>query len=158
MDVEGRGASGRRATDYERNAAIADLLEESRFELRGRRAGPYRLAIAMQGTRLAFHVADAGNRPIVSHLLSVGPLRAALRDYAMLRDAYHLAVESGDARRIETIDMGRRAAHDGGARLLRERLAANVLIDLDTARGLFAIVAAAPSVMAACGLGAAPAG
>ena len=42
--------------------------------------------------------------------------------------------------KIEAIDMGRRALHDEGSELLRERLAERVAIDVNTARRLFTLL------------------
>ena len=41
---------------------------------------------------------------------------------------------------IEALDMGRRAVHNEGSELLRERLAGKIEIDLDTARRLFTLI------------------
>jgi uncharacterized protein (UPF0262 family) len=44
--------------------------------------------------------------------------------------------------RVEAMDMGRRGLHNEGARLLQERLADRVEIDIDTARRLFTLICA----------------
>ena len=44
------------------------------------------------------------------------------------------------AAEIETIDMARRALHNEGSDLLKERLKGKVQIDFDTARRLFTLI------------------
>lgn len=42
--------------------------------------------------------------------------------------------------KIEAIDMGRRAIHNDGSRILMERLKGKVTVDVDTARRLFTLI------------------
>jgi uncharacterized protein (UPF0262 family) len=143
VQVEHDGISANHGVAIEQAAAIADLVEESYFELINRATGPYRLVISTRGGRITFHVSDVFGVPIVSHLMSASPLRRAIRDYVAICEVHYEAAASGDTRRLETIDMGRRATHDDASQLLRERLASKMRIDLETARRLFTIIAAA---------------
>ncbi|NSY14910.1 UPF0262 family protein [Agrobacterium vitis] len=143
VQVEHDGTRANRGVVIEQAAAIADLVEESYFELVDRESGPYCLVISTRGGRLTFHVSDARGTPIVSHFMSAGPLRRAIRDYVAMCEVHYEAAANGDARRLETLDMGRRATHDEASQLLRERLGSKVRIDLGTARRLFTIIAAA---------------
>ena len=54
--------------------------------------------------------------------------------------SYYNAIRTDSPQRIEAIDMGRRALHDEGSELLRERLADRVAIDANTARRLFTLL------------------
>ncbi|EJJ25583.1 UPF0262 family protein [Rhizobium sp. CF142] len=129
--------------EIEQETAIADLLEESCFELVGRQqAGPYRLVISTHGSRFTFHVAGADGVHIVSHFMSAGPLHRLIRAYVAICEAHYEAAAKGDAQRLEAIDMGRRATHNEASELLRDRLSTKVRTDLETARRLFTIIAA----------------
>ncbi|MGH7080820.1 MAG: UPF0262 family protein, partial [Acetobacteraceae bacterium] len=50
-------------------------------------------------------------------------------------------VQEGREARLQAIDMGRRGLHNEAARLMTERLAGKVAIDLATARRLFTLIA-----------------
>ena len=63
-----------------------------------------------------------------------------IRDYFTICESYFEAIKSASLSRIEAIDVGRRSLHDEGADLLRERLAAKVEVDSDTARRLFTLI------------------
>ena len=66
--------------------------------------------------------------------------RGVIRDYFTICESYYEAIKSATPSRIEAIDVGRRSLHDEGAELLRERLAARVEVDADTARRLFTLI------------------
>ena len=54
--------------------------------------------------------------------------------------AYFEAIRTASPSRIEAIDMGRRALHNEGSEVLRERLDGKVALDFDTARRLFTLI------------------
>ncbi|ESZ60242.1 hypothetical protein X727_31200 [Mesorhizobium sp. L103C119B0] len=76
----------------------------------------------------------------MSHLLSLGPFRRLLKDYILICESYYDAMMRASPARLEAIDMGRRAIHNHASELLRERLAAKVTLDSDTARRLFTLI------------------
>jgi len=125
---------------HERAVAVFDLLADNRFALVGDDRGPYRLHIAIQENRLVFDVRDAADATIERVRLPLTPLRTVIRDYFRICDAYYEAIRTATPSRIEAIDIGRRAAHDDGATILRERLAARIEIDENTARRLFTLI------------------
>jgi uncharacterized protein (UPF0262 family) len=63
-----------------------------------------------------------------------------VKDYHLICDSYHQAIRVASPSRIEAIDMGRRALHNEGSQILRERLNGKVELDLDTARRLFTLI------------------
>jgi uncharacterized protein (UPF0262 family) len=63
-----------------------------------------------------------------------------VKDYFMICDSYYQAIRTATPDRIEALDMGRRAIHDEGSRLLIERLKRKVKVDFDTARRLFTLI------------------
>ncbi len=133
---------GRASADveHERAVAIYDLLEANSFEPIGHGGGPYWLHLAVVSNRLVFEVRTADERPVVSHHLSLTPLKRIVKDYFLICDSYYQAIRSSTPSRIEAIDMGRRALHNEGTELLMERLKDKIRVDFDTARHLFTLI------------------
>ncbi len=129
--------------EHERQVAIFDLLEENAFELIDGPAGPYSLGIGMAEQRLVFAVtAGEAAGPCATFLLSLNPFRRVVKDYFMVCDNYFEAIKSAPPSRIEALDMGRRALHDEGSKLLTERLDGKVRMDVPTSRRLFTLLCA----------------
>ncbi len=126
--------------EHERRVAIFDLLEENDFAPVDGKEGPYHLTIAIEENRLVFDVADTEDSRIVRVRLPLTPFRGIVRDYFTVCEAYYDAIKTAPPSRIEAIDMGRRGLHDEGAELLKERLAARIGVDADTARRLFTLI------------------
>ncbi len=133
-------ASVSRDQEHERQVAIFDLLEANLFAPAGAGGGPYALTIALIDNRLALDIVgpDFQHR----HLLSLSPFRSLIKDYFLVCESYYEAIRNATPQQIEALDMGRRALHDEGSALLRERLAGKVETDLDTARRLFTLICA----------------
>ena len=125
---------------HERAVAIFDRLAENHFALVGADRGPYRLHIAIQENRLVFDVRSADDQTIERVRLPLTPLRTVIRDYFRICDAYYEAIRNATPSRIEAIDVGRRAVHDDGASILRERLASRIEMDENTCRRLFTLI------------------
>ncbi len=128
--------------EYERAVAIDDLIEDNSFAPVGHDAGPYALHLRMADNRLVFDIRLADDTPVVMHLLSLSPFKRVVKDYFLVCDSYYQAVRSATPERIEALDMGRRALHDEGSRLLQERIKHRVVVDFNTARRLFTLVCA----------------
>ena len=128
--------------EADRAQAVADLAAENSFAplKHGAPPGPYALHLAVQEGRLAFDIRRVDDRPLVIVALALGPFRGLIKDYQLLVDSHMQAVQEGREARIQAIDMGRRALHNEGAALLRDRLAEKIAIDFDTARRLFTLV------------------
>lgn len=126
--------------EHERAVAIYDLVEANSFTVPGHEGGPYALTIALVEGKLALRVCEPDGCEIVTHLLSLTPLRRIVRDYGMICDSYYAAIRTASSAQIEAIDMGRRGLHDEAAEILRERLTGKVELDFDTARRLFTLV------------------
>jgi uncharacterized protein (UPF0262 family) len=133
---------GRSARDveHERAVAIYDLLEDNTFAPVDGGKGPFKLNLKITGSRLAFEISRANGAPVMTHLLSLSPLRRIVKDYFLICDSYYQAIRVATPERIEAIDMGRRALHDEGSQLLIERLKQKVAVDFDTARRLFTLI------------------
>lgn len=138
-------AAMRRSTPYiehERAAAMRDLLADNVFTPIGRDGAEFHLHLAVANRRLIFDIRDSADRSLVTHILSMTPLRRVMRDYYVVCEAYYTSVGSASPAQFEAIDMGRRGLHDEGADLLRERLKGKIELDRATARCLFTLVAA----------------
>lgn len=125
---------------HERAVAVVDLIADNRFVLNGGASGPYRLHIGVEDNRLAFDIRDEADAPLERVLLPLSTLRAVIRDYFRICDAYYEAIRTATPSRIEAIDVGRRATHNEGAEILRERLAAQIDMDENTGRRLFTLI------------------
>jgi uncharacterized protein (UPF0262 family) len=128
--------------EHEREVAIFDLLEGNSFALEGRDDGPYTLHLAIVEDRLVFTIGDETGETIVTHMLSLTPLKRVMKDYFMVCESYYQAIRTAPPSRIQAIDMGRRGLHDEGSAVLLERLAGKITVDLDTARRLFTLICA----------------
>ncbi len=131
--------------EHERKVAVYDLLEENFFEPVGGGAGPFELYLSNVENRLVFdvrrHVAGgAGGEALGQVHLSMTPFRKIIKDYFMLCESYYDAIRTAAPAQIETIDMARRALHNEGSEILRERLNEKINLDLNTARRLFTLI------------------
>jgi uncharacterized protein (UPF0262 family) len=126
--------------EHERAAAIFDLLEENRFVPVSGVAGPYHLHLGIVENRLVLDIGGPNGGALERVPLPLAPFRGIVKDYFLVCESYYNAIRSASPSRIEAIDMGRRALHDEGSELLRERLAERVEVDFNTARRLFTLL------------------
>ncbi len=126
--------------EQERTVAVFDLLEDNYFRLADGTPGPYDVHLAVRDNRLCLDVRcqDLHN----ARRLTVGltAFRKIIKDYFTICESYYEAIRTATPSRIEAIDMGRRGLHDEGSDRLRDRLAAEVDIDENTARRLFTLL------------------
>lgn len=139
---EGSIARGSANIDHEREVAIFDLLEANFFVIIGRDEGPYSLELSLADDRLVMKIGAERESGRLTHVLSLTSLRRIIKDYFIVCDSYYDAIRAAPPSRIQSIDMGRRALHDEGSRLLIERLKDKIEIDHDTARRLFTLICA----------------
>ena len=126
--------------EHERTVAIFDLLEENNFELVGVEAGPYHLVLSIEDQRLAFDVKAEQGAPVDKIVLALTPFRSVIKDYFTVCESYYDAIKRLSPSQIEALDMGRRAVHNEGSELLRERLEGKIVLDFNTARRLFTLI------------------
>jgi uncharacterized protein (UPF0262 family) len=126
--------------EHERRVAIYDLIEENKFRPFGHDGGPYALQLGISGNRLVLDIRQTDGTPVIAHLLSLAPFRRIVKDYFVVCDSYYAAIRTATPDRIEALDMGRRALHDEGSRIVMERLKRKVELDFDTARLLFTLI------------------
>jgi len=128
--------------EHERKVAVFDILESNSFVLDGRDDGPYTLNLSIVEDRLVFAVGVAVSAETFTFVLSLTPMRRIMRDYFTVCENYYQAIRTAPPSRIQSIDMGRRALHDEGSRILVERLKGKVTVDRDTSRRLFTLICA----------------
>ncbi|MGB3500192.1 MAG: UPF0262 family protein [Mesorhizobium sp.] len=143
MDVELDESIGRSTPDveHERAVAIFDLVEENTFVPVGDTGeGPYRLRLSLVENRLVFAIAREGGEAVMTHILSLTPLRKIVKDYYLICESYYDAIRTSSTSQIEAIDMGRRGLHNEGSQTLLDRLSGKIDVDFATARRLFTLV------------------
>ena len=73
----GRGSPDQ---EHERAVAVYDLVERNHFALPGHEGGPYLAHLALVERRLVFEIKGADGAPVVTHHLSLTPLRRIIKD------------------------------------------------------------------------------
>src|ERR687889_50151 len=97
IDVELDESIGRSTPDveHERAVAIFDLIEENSFQpVNDDGAGPYRLKLSLAESRLVFAVTREDGAAVVTHILSLTPLRRIVKDYYMICESYYDAIRT----------------------------------------------------------------
>jgi uncharacterized protein (UPF0262 family) len=128
--------------DHEREVAIFDILDNNSFALEGRDDGPYKLTLSIVDDRLVLTVGNATTETLITHMLSLTPLKRVMKDYFIVCDSYYQAIRTLPPSKIQAIDMGRRGLHDEGSQLLTARLESKITLDNDTSRRLFTLICA----------------
>ena len=128
--------------EHEREVAIFDILDGNAFAVDGHDAGPYKLNLGIQEDRLVLTIGTETADALVSHMLSLTPLKRVVKDYFIVCDSYYEAIRTAPPSKIQSIDMGRRALPNEGSQILAERLKGKIEVDHDTARRLFTLICA----------------
>jgi uncharacterized protein (UPF0262 family) len=128
--------------EHERRIALFDLLENNVFVVPGQDRGPYTLDLGMHDGRLAFRVTSADGAGIITHIVSLAPVRKLIKDYFLICESYYAAIRNAPPAQIEAIDMGRRGLHNEAADVLMKTLDGKLTLDHETARRLFTLVCA----------------
>jgi uncharacterized protein (UPF0262 family) len=133
--------------EHERAVAIFDLLEENSFapvleaaENGEAPKGPYHLFLGIEENRLIFDIRSTKDEPLHKVQLPLTPFRGIVKDYFTVCESYYAAIKRSTPSQIEALDMGRRALHNEGSDLLRERLDGKIGLDPNTARRLFTLI------------------
>ncbi|MEM0909296.1 MAG: UPF0262 family protein, partial [Pseudomonadota bacterium] len=74
--------------EHERAIAVYDLLEDNSFAPVAARDGPYRLTLSIRDNRLVFDITHDDGGHIISHILSLTPLRKVVKDYFLICESY----------------------------------------------------------------------
>ena len=132
---------------HERNLAIYDILQDNEFAIDRKQdnalpQGPFVLRLVLRNSLLVFIIEAQETKKIYEIQLSLTPLRPVIKDYFEICKSYFNAVKRLPPSQIETIDMGRRAIHLEGSRVLMERLVGKVEMDVLTAKRIFTLICA----------------
>jgi len=126
--------------EHDRAVAIYDLIEENCFQPVGHPVSKYVLNLAVVEKKLVFRITTEDEQEVVTHVLSLSPLRKIVKDYDLICESYYEAIRHATPSQIEAIDMGRRGVHNEGSTILMERLEGKIEVDMQTARRLFTLV------------------
>jgi len=126
--------------EHDRAVAIYDLIEENEFQPSGHPPVNYVLCLSVIEKKLVFEIKTEDGSPVVTHVLSLTPLRKVVKDYDLICQSYYEAIRTATPSQIEAIDMGRRGVHNEGSTILMERLEGKIAVDMATARRLFTLV------------------
>lgn len=126
--------------EHDRAVAIYDLIEENRFQPAGHPPQNFILNLAVVEKKLVFRISTEAGQEVVTHVLSLSPLRKIVKDYNLICESYYEAIRHATPSQIEAIDMGRRGVHNEGSAILMERLEGKIEVDMQTARRLFTLV------------------
>ena len=132
---------------HERNLAIYDILQDNEFSIDKKQdnalpQGPFVLRLVLRNSLLVFIIEAQETKKRYEIQLSLTPLRPVIKDYFEICKSYFNAVKRLPPSQIETIDMGRRAIHLEGSRVLMERLVGKVEMDVLTAKRIFTLICA----------------
>jgi len=141
LDTKSLGRANANA-EHEREVAIFDILDGNAFRVEGVDGGPYKLHLAIVDDRLQLTITPAAEGPPLDleQAVALTPLKRIMKDYFMVCESYYEAVKTAPPARIQAIDVSRRALHDEGSVLLRDKLLPKIIVDEDTARRLFTLV------------------
>ncbi|MDX2277433.1 MAG: UPF0262 family protein [Hyphomonadaceae bacterium] len=128
--------------EQERRIALFDLLESNSFAVPGQDRGPYTLELGMHDGRLALRIISADGQGVITHIVSLSPVRKLIKDYFLICESYYAAIRNAPPAQIEAIDMGRRGLHNEAADVLMRALDGKVALDHETARRLFTLICA----------------
>ncbi len=128
--------------EHEREVAIFDILDGNSFAVEGEHAGPYKLHLSTAEDRLQMAIANENGEPVAQHVVPMTPLKRIMKDYFMVCETYYAAVRTAPPAKIQAIDVNRRALHDEGSSVLKDKLLPKITVDADTARRLFTLVCA----------------
>lgn len=128
--------------EQERKIALFDLMETNSFAVPGEDRGPYTLDLGMHDGRLAFRITSADGEGVITHIVSLSPVRKLIKDYFLICESYYAAIRNAPPAQIEAIDMGRRGLHNEAAEVLLKALDGKLTLDHETARRLFTLVCA----------------
>jgi uncharacterized protein (UPF0262 family) len=126
--------------EHEREVAIFDILDGNVFKVDGEDRGPYKLNLGLAEDRLEIAVSAQDDASVLTHPVPLTPLKRLMKDYFLVCESYYEAVRTAPPARIQAIDVNRRALHDEGSVMLRDKLSSKITVDDDTARRLFTLV------------------
>ena len=127
--------------NYEREAAIYDLISENYFEVIDEKSnGPFIMNISVEEGILLIKLKNKNNKNIYEFSNSISKLKKIFKDYHNACSSYYESIKNGSVEKIEEIEKVRRKIHDDGAENLLSILNKDFNIDKNTSRRLFTLM------------------
>lgn len=126
----------------EQKRALQDLEKQAQFSLSNNKNNPFRIYLKIENNRLIFEVKNEDQKPLNTFVLSLSPYRKLIKDYLLMIESYEAMRSTGNLKKLEAIDMGRRGLHNEGAEIFTERLSGKADMDFGTARRFFTLICA----------------
>jgi uncharacterized protein (UPF0262 family) len=135
-DTWGAGSSARR---HEWRLAIAELVQEGRFDLLDGSAGAHAALLTLRAGRAALEVLSTDGEPLTLHELPIVALRPLMEEYMQICAEMGKLGVGANSPRLEALDIAKRLTHDEAGELVRAAMKA-MRPDLGTARRLFTLL------------------
>ena len=127
--------------NYEREAAIHDLISENSFEIINKKNdGPFIMNISIDEGILLIKLKNENNTDIYQFSSSISKLKKIFKDYHNACSSYYEMIKNGSVEKIEDIEKIRRKIHNLGAENLSNILSKDFNIDENTSRRLFTLM------------------
>ena len=127
--------------NYEREAAIHDLISENSFEIINKKNdGPFIMNISIDEGILLIKLKNENNTDIYQFSSSISKLKKIFKDYHNACSNYYEMIKNGSVEKIEDIEKIRRKIHNLGAENLSNILSKDFNIDENTSRRLFTLM------------------
>ena len=127
--------------NYEREAAIHDLISENSFEIINKKNdGPFIMNISIDEGILLIKLKNENNTDIYQFNSSISKLKKIFKDYHNACSSYYESIKNGSVEKIEDIEKIRRKIHNDGAENLLSILNKDFKIDENTSRRLFTLM------------------
>ena len=127
--------------NYEREAAIHDLISENSFEIINKKNdGPFIMNISIDEGILLIKLKNENNTDIYQFSSSISKLKKIFKDYHNACSNYYESIKNGSVEKIEDIEKIRRKIHNDGAENLLSILNKDFKIDENTSRRLFTLM------------------
>ena len=127
--------------NYEREAAIHDLISENSFEIINKKNdGPFIMNISIDEGILLIKLKNENNTDIYQFSSSISKLKKIFKDYHNACSNYYEMIKNGSVEKIEDIEKIRRKIHNHGAENLSYILSKDFDIDKNTSRRLFTLM------------------
>ena len=127
--------------NYEREAAIHDLISENSFEIINKKNdGPFIMNISIDEGILLIKLKNESKSDIYQFNSSISKLKKIFKDYHNACSSYYESIKNGSVEKIEDIEKIRRKIHNDGAENLLSILNKDFKIDENTSRRLFTLM------------------
>tara|TARA_B100001057_G_C22119170_1_gene670114 strand:+ start:17 stop:484 length:468 start_codon:yes stop_codon:yes gene_type:complete len=127
--------------NYEREAAIHDLISENSFEIINKKNnGPFIMNISIDEGILLMKLKNENNNDLYQFNSSISKLKKIFKDYHNACSSYYESIKNGSVEKIEDIEKIRRKIHNDGAENLLSILNKDFKIDENTSRRLFTLM------------------